>query len=111
MIIPALKSQPNSTDSDILLCPVRALKIYLDRTKPLRSTQKLVFMSFKQGHTKDIQCSTISSWIKNTIKLCYEKAGDNTDLSEPKDHDIQAFAASNAFYGGVSLDRILQACH
>ena len=26
-------------------------------------------------------------------------------------HDIRAFAASKAFYGGVSVDQIMQACH
>ena len=28
-----------------------------------------------------------------------------------KAHDIRAFAASKAFYGGVSVDQIMQACH
>ena len=28
-----------------------------------------------------------------------------------KAHDVRAFAASKAFYGGVSMDQILQACH
>ena len=26
-------------------------------------------------------------------------------------HDIRAFVASKAFYGGVSVDQIMQACH
>ena len=28
-----------------------------------------------------------------------------------KAHDVRAFAASKAFYGGVSMDQIMQACH
>ena len=28
-----------------------------------------------------------------------------------KAHDVRAFAASKAFYGDVSMDQILQACH
>ena len=28
-----------------------------------------------------------------------------------KAHDIRAFSASKAFYGGVSVDQIMQACH
>ena len=28
-----------------------------------------------------------------------------------KAHDIRAFAASKAFYGGVLVDQIMQACH
>ena len=33
------------------------------------------------------------------------------DLIQVKAHDIRAFAASKAFYGGVSVDQIMQACH
>ena len=33
------------------------------------------------------------------------------DLLAGKAHDVRAFAASKAFYGGVSTDQILQACH
>ena len=32
-------------------------------------------------------------------------------LVQVKAHDIRAFAASKAFYGGVSVDQIIQACH
>ena len=33
------------------------------------------------------------------------------DLVQVKAHDIRAFAASKAFYRGVSVDQIMQACH
>ena len=33
------------------------------------------------------------------------------DLAQVKAHDIRAFAASKAFYIGVSVDQIMQACH
>ena len=33
------------------------------------------------------------------------------DLTGVKAHDVRAFAASKAFYGGVSMDQIMQACH
>ena len=64
------------------------------------------------GHSKDIQCSTISSWIKNTIQFCYSKV-ESADmvLTGVKAHDVRAFAASKAFYGGTSMDQIMQACH
>ena len=72
-----------------------------------------MFISYKLGHSKDIQCSTISSCIKNTIKFCYTKQVDNADMDlvGVKAHDVRAFAASKAFYGGISMDQIMQACH
>ena len=33
------------------------------------------------------------------------------DIIGVKAHDVRAFAASKVFYGGVSMDQIMQACH
>ena len=97
---------------DRTLCPVRALRYYLDRTKDLRGSRSLLFISFKKGHTSDIRPATLSCWLKQTILLCYKQADQQAlDLVQVKAHDIQAFAASKAFYGGVSVDQIMQACH
>ena len=97
---------------DRTLCPVRALRFYLDRTKDLRGSRSLLFISFKKGHTSDIRPATLSSWLKQTIHLCYKQADQQAlDLVQVKAHDIRAFVASKAFYGGVSVDQIMQACH
>ena len=97
---------------DRTLCPVRALRFYLNRTKDLRGSRSLLFISFKKGHTSDIRPATLSSWLKQTILLCYKQADQQAlDLVQVKAHDIRAFAASKAFYGGVSVDQIMQACH
>ena len=97
---------------DRSLCPVRALRYYLDRTKDLRGDRSLLFISFKKGHSTDIKPATLSSWLKQTILLCYKQADQQAlDLVQVKAHDIRAFAASKAFYGGVSVDQIMRACH
>ena len=97
---------------DRTLCPARALRFYLDRTKDLRGSRSLLFISFKKGHTSDIRPATLSSWLKQTILLCYKQADQRPlDLVQVKAHDIRAFEASKAFYGGVSVDQIMQACH
>ena len=50
--------------------------------------------------------------VKQTILLCYKQADQQAlVLVQVKAHDIRAFAASKAFYGGVSVDQIMQACH
>ena len=97
---------------DRTLYPVRALRYYLDLTKDLRGSRSLLFISFKKGHTSDIRPATLSSWLKQTILLCYKQADQQAlDLIQVKAHDIRAFAASKALYGGVSVDQIMQACH
>ena len=91
---------------DRTLCPVRALRHYLDQTKDLRGSQSLLFISFKKGHTSDIRPAT------QTILLCYKQADQEAlNLVQVKAHDIRAFAASKTFYSGVSVDQIMQACH
>ena len=88
---------------DRTLCPVRALRYYLDRTKDLRGSQSLLFISFKKGHTSDIRPTTLSSRLKQTILLsiCYKQADQQAlDLVQVKAHDIRAFAASKAFTVG-----------
>ena len=66
---------------------------------------------FLQQRT-DVRPATLSSWLKQTILLCCKQADQQAlDMGQVKVHDIRAFAASKAFYGGVSVDQIIQACH
>ena len=66
----------------------------------------------KKGFSRDISKSTISHWIKDTIRLCYQSANaDILQLSRVKAHDVRALSASLAFRGGVPLDQILSACY
>ena len=102
--IPALTTtMDRQFKEDRILCPVQALRYYLDRTKDLRGSRSLLFISFKKGRTSDIKPATLSSWLKQTILLCYKQADQQSlDLAQVKAHDIRAFAASKAFYGGSS---------
>ena len=113
VVIPALApSLDRSLKEDKSLCPVRALRYYLDRTKDLRSGKDLVFVSFRKSFQKDIVPATVSSWIKQTVLLCYQLSDQEAQaLHQVRAHDVRAFAASKAFQGGVSLDQILSACH
>ena len=113
VVIPALApTLDRSLKSDRSLCPIRALRYCLDRTSDIRQGKELVFVSFKKGFDKDISPATISSWIKQTVILCYELSDHQAHtLHQVKAHDVRAFAASKAFQSGVSLDQILSACH
>ena len=89
------------------LCPVRALRYYLDRTSVLRKGKNLLFVSFKEGFDRDITRSTISSWIKQTVLLAYQSSNFDTQDLQVKAHDVRSMSASLAFKGGVSLEQIL----
>ena len=66
----------------------------------------------ERTHLRHQTRHSLSSWLKRTIVLCYKQADqESLDLVQVKAHDIRAFVASKAFYGGVSVDQIMQACH
>ena len=89
VVIPALApSLDNSLKEDKSLCPVRALRYYLDRTKDHRKGKDLVFVSFRKSFQKDIVPSTISSWIKQTVILCYQLSDEEAqNLHQVRAHD------------------------
>ena len=68
---------------DRLIFPIRALRFYLERSMPWREHKRLLFVSFKPRHKRDIVPSTISGWIRKTIlsatqiplhlSLCYTR--------------------------------------
>ena len=67
---------------------------------------------FLQERTYISHQTRYSLFLVETILLCYKQAEQQAlDLVQVKAHDIRAFAASKAFYGGVSVDQIMQACH
>lgn len=110
--VPALApSLGPDMDQDLLLCPVRALRSYLDRTKKLRKGRKLLFLSYKKGFKSDICSATISFWIKKCIRTCYDLADLPSGTSfKVRAHDVRALAASLAYLGRTPLERVLEAC-
>ena len=65
MVTHALKPHlDRSFTQDRSLCPVRALKYYLDRTKDLRKNKNLLFVAIEEGFTRDISRATITSCLK-----------------------------------------------
>ena len=62
VIIPALApTLDKSLKENRTLCPVRALRYYLDKTKDLRADKELVFVSFRNSFSKDIVPAIIIS--------------------------------------------------
>ena len=113
VVIPALApTLDKSLKGDRSLCPVRALRYYLDRTSDLRQNKELVFVSFKKGFDKNIPPATDSSWMKQTVILCYELSDQQAlTLHQTKTYDVRVFAGSKAFQSGISLDQILSVCY
>ena len=87
----------NGMAEDRLLFPIWALRFYLERSRPWGEHKRLLFVSFKPGHKRDIVPSTISGWIQKTIVECYTNFP--TPLLEShkvKAHQVPSMAASLA---------------
>ena len=113
VVIPALTTVLDSSLVEAKsLCAVRALKVYLDKTKSLRKGKALLFVSLREGYSKDITRITISQWIKQAIYTCYQFL-DMTDqqVTQVRAHYVRAMAASPAFKGVVSLEQVLSSCY
>ena len=90
VVIPALEPTLNkSLKDDRSLCPVRALRYYLDKTQDLRNNKELVCVFFKKNFNKDISPSTIFSLIKQTMILCYQLSDqESLALHQVKSYDV-----------------------
>ena len=92
------------------LCPVRALRLYVDKTKDERASTQL-FVSFAPGkrHTA-VACSSLSRWVIDAIRLAYSSAGAPVP-ERLRAHSTRAVAASWAVTRGVPIQAVCQAAN
>jgi integrase len=96
---------------DLTLCPVRALKMYLVRTRDIRKERTKLFISFKQGYSAEIHANTISSWLKKVIIMTHEESTDKDHrILGIKAHQVRGVAASWANLNNISMDDIMTNC-
>jgi hypothetical protein len=111
LTIPALAcTRGPLTQSDWLLCPVRALQGYLQRTTGIRDGRRRLFLSHKKGFTKDIAPSTISTWICDTVKECYKSAPASVATEfKVTGHQVRGMSTSWAFAKRASIGDVMAA--
>ena len=94
----------SSIREDKVWCPVRALRWYIEKTKPVRGSCSSLFIISRKPFTKASKDS-ISRWIIDAIS----RSSQTSDSRTPRAHDVRAMSTSMALYGGVPLEDILQA--
>ena len=106
--IPKLSNFCRKSDNfNRMLCPVRAVKIYLNKTKSLRKHRKRLFIP-TQGD-QDLAKSTLSRWVKYAIKHAYGSISKNPNrLFKPRAHELRALSASWAYMNYIPLEEILK---
>ena len=98
-------------DDEYTLCPVRALRYYLDRTASQRGDTTQLFISLNKKAERSVSKNTIASWVKTTILSAYKNFPEDKLASlKVSSHEIRALAVSTAFYANTAVDDILKAC-
>ena len=91
-----------------LLCPVRALRMYVDRTAAIRSSSQLFVSWGPRTRGKPITKVRLSQWLVEAISLAYTSKG----LQPPvglRAHYTRSMSASWALCRGVSIQDVCAA--
>ncbi len=85
-----------------LLCPVRALHIYVDHTRSFRSYEQVFVCHGGQQKWKAVSKQRLAHWIVNAIALAYQSQGEPCPLGV-RAHSTRSVASSYALVHCASL--------
>ena len=92
------------------LCPVRALKAYIARTKDLRNDQVENLFVAPKDPTRAASKNAIAYFLKSTIKEAYLSVSEETmRLYKVTPHEVRAVATSLAFEHNLAIETVLEA--
>ena len=91
-----------------LLCAVRAVRCYLDRTAAHRPRCDRLFVT--AGRSKEeISKTTVSFWLWKTISRAYELSGTALPVPAPRARETRGIAPSLLFKKNFAVDQVLKA--
>ena len=105
--VPALTNARKNRNGR-LLCPVRAVKVYLDRTAPHRPRCERLFVTAGRSK-KEISKTTVSFWLRKMISRAYELSGTALPVPAPRARETLGIAPSILFRKNFAVDQVLKA--
>ena len=105
--VPALPNARNNRNGR-LLCPVRAVRCYLDRTAAHRPRCERLFVTAGRSK-KEISKTTVSFWLWKTISRAYELSGTEQPVPAPRARETRGIAPSLLFQKNFAVDQVLRA--
>ena len=105
--VPALPNARKNRNGR-LLCPVRAIKVYLDRTASHRRRCERLFVTAGRSK-KEIAKTTVSFWLRKTISRAYKLSGTALPVPAPRAHETRGIAPSILFRKNFAVDQVLKA--
>ena len=91
--VPALPNARKNRNGR-LLCPVRAVKVYLDRTASHRPRCERLFVTAGRSK-KEIAKTTVSFWLRKTISCAYELSGTALPVPAPRARETRGIAVNS----------------
>ena len=105
--VPALPNARKNCNGR-LLCPVRAVKVYLDLTASHRPRCERLFVTAGRSK-KEIAKTTVSFWLRKTISRAYELSGTALSVPAPRARETCGIAPSILFRKNFAVDQVLKA--
>ena len=97
-------------EEEAKLCPVRALRAYLARTKNLRQEEVKNLFLAPRNPSRPASKNALAYFLKSTILEAYKNISDETiKLYRVTPHEIRAVSASLSFAHNLSIDSVLEA--
>ena len=108
--LPALSATVTGEEGvSLVLCPVRALRIYTRRTAALRDGRRRLFLPHSPRSSKELDLRALAVYLRSAVIDAYKAAG----LSPPSranPHEIRAVSATMAYHCNISVSDILKGC-
>ena len=105
--VPALPNARNNRNGR-LLCPVRAVRCYLDRTAAHRPRCERLFVT--PGRSKEeISKTTVSFWLRKSISRAYQLSDTEQPVPAPRARETRGIAPSLLFKKNFAVDQVLKA--
>ena len=95
--------EEGASGKEPLLCPVRALKIYLQKSKALTHCPRSLFVS-PRDLKRPISKNAISFFLRETIAQAGSLSAD-----QYRAHDVRGISASASFWSNWPLSKVLEA--
>ncbi len=108
LLEPRSKRFPLFLRPESLLCPVRALKIYIERSASYRKSEQLFVGFGNRAKGGPVTKQIISRWLVDAISLAYSSVGSRCPIGV-RAHSTRGIASSWAWSSGVSMSDICEA--
>ena len=107
-VVRSLKDFVGDLEDELLLCPVRALRCYLQRTERLQPHPRSLFVS-PRSSWRPLSKNAVSFFLREVITQAYASGSTPGPSTRPRAHSIRGMATSTAFLRNHPVRKVLEA--